>query len=317
MKTQRKPIRFTAALALLAVMASACTTGQGGSTDGAGVLASFYPLEEAARAVAGDLRQVAGITPPGQGPHDLQLEPRQVEAIENADIVFYLGRGFQPQVEDALANTGEGVNSVDLLEAVELLAVDPQLEGTTGEVDGEVLDGDVDPHVWLDPNRMISMVEEMVRVFSEDDPDNAEAYRANADAYLVDLSGLDARYREGLDNCESRVIVTSHRAFGYMAESYDLIQIPIAGIAPGDEPDARTLEAIAARAEAEGVRTIFLEEIAPPELAETVAAEIGAELSLLDPIEGPAGEELEAGTNYATIMDENLERLIDGLGCAR
>lgn len=301
--------------ALVTLTATACggDDGDGGTLT---VASAFYPLEEAARGVGGDLVEVMGITPPGQGPHDLQLEPKQVEEIEGADVVFLLGRGFQPQVEAAAADSGDDTTVVDLLDNVELLPVDPQLAGTQGEVDGEVLDGDVDPHVWLDPARMITMVDAMVDTLSDVDPDHAADYRSSADTYLESLTGLDAEYRDALADCRSRVIVTSHRAFGYLADQYDLRQIPIAGVSPEAEPDPRTLEAIADEAASEGVTTIFLEELAPPDLAETVASEIGAELSLLDPIEGLTGDQIDAGATYATIMRENLQRLVDGLGCS-
>lgn len=314
---RRAPFSLPFVLLLAAALVAGCgdDADDAASTDRLTVAAAFYPIEEIARGVGGELVEVVGITPPGQGPHDLELGGRQVEAIGDADVVFLIGRGFQPQVEDAAAQAGDDTTVVDLLDEVELLAVDAQLDGTQGDVDGEVLEGDVDPHVWLDPGRMIEMVEAVVATMTEVDPDHAEDYRANADDYLTDLVGLDGEYRDGLADCESRVIVTSHRAFGYLAERYDLRQIPIAGISPEAEPDPRTLEAIAEEARAEGVRTIFLEEIAPPDLAETVAAEIGAELSLLDPIEGLTGEQIEDGTTYAAIMRENLERLVDGLGC--
>jgi len=279
------------------------------------VVAAFYPLEEAARGVGGDLVTVTGLTPPGQGPHDLELQPAQMGIFETADVAIYIGRGFQPQVEAAIANTSDGVTRLDLLDKVELLGVDDQLVGTSGEVDGEVLDGDVDPHVWLDPSRMIAMVDAITASFVAVDPDNADNYRDNAEQYLADLRGLDSEYSAALADCRSRVIVTSHRAFGYLADTYDLRQIPIAGISPDVEPDPRTLEAIAAEAQAEGVSTIFLESIAPPELAETVAREIGAELDLLDPIEGLTQDQLDAGDTYASIMRDNLQRLVAGLGC--
>lgn len=280
-----------------------------------GVVTAFYPLEEAARGVGGDLVTVTDLTPPGQGPHDLELQPAQMGVFETADVAIYLGRGFQPQVEDAIANAPDSLTRLDLLDEVDLLGVDAQLEGTDGEVDGEVLDGDVDPHVWLDPSRMIAMVEAITATFVEVDPDNAGAYRKNAEQYLTDLRGLDGEYRAALAECRSRVIVTSHRAFGYLANTYDLRQIPIAGISPDIEPDPRTMEAIAAEAKAEGVTTIFLESIAPPALAETVAREIGAELDLLDPIEGLTQDQLDAGKTYASIMRDNLQRLVTGLGC--
>lgn len=307
------PALALSALGLLG--ASGCGGAESAESDATvAVVAAFYPLEEAARAVGGDLVSVTGLTPPGQGPHDLELGARQVEAIEDADLVVYVGRGFQPQIEEAVGASTR-LRALDVLDEVELLSVDPQLEGTQGEVDGEVLAGEVDPHVWLDPQRMISIVDAVTAALSEIDPDHTETYRNNADRYLAGLSGLDEEYRQGLASCRSRVIVTSHRAFGYLADSYGLRQIPIAGLSPEVEPDARSLEAIAAEAEAEGVSTIFLESIAPPELAETVAAEIGAELDLLDPIEGIDGEAADRDDNYARIMRENLARLRNGLGC--
>ena len=109
------------------------------------MLAAFYPLEEAARGVGGDLVNVVELTPPGQGPHDLELQPAQIGIFDSADVAIYLGRGFQPQVEAALEGSPDSLMPLDLLDAVELLGVDEQLAGTDGEVDGEVLAGDVDP----------------------------------------------------------------------------------------------------------------------------------------------------------------------------
>jgi zinc transport system substrate-binding protein len=324
----RSPLRVRPSRAIIAVfavsaslLAASCVRDDPEGSDSEGsdstltVLAAFYPLAEAAQGVGGDLVAVTNLTPPGQGPHDLQLQPTQMGAFEDADLAIYLGRGFQPQVEDALANSPDSVTKLDLLDKVELLAVDDQLAGTEGEVDGEVLTGDVDPHVWLDPSRMITMVSAITDTLAKIDPDNASTYQANAESYLKDLRGLDSEYRGGLAECQSRVIVTSHRAFGYLSNTYDLRQIPIAGISPDVEPDPRTLEAIAAEAKAERVTTIFLESIAPPDLAETVAREIGAKLDLLDPIEGLTQEQLDAGDAYASIMRDNLRRLEAGLGC--
>jgi zinc transport system substrate-binding protein len=320
----RSPLALLAVTA--ALLASACgrdaTSESSGTTlvsSGTAItaIAAFYPLWEAATGVGGDLVRVTDLTPPGHGPHDLELQPAQMGGFENSDVAIYLGRGFQPQVEAAIARAPEGLTALDLLDTVELLSVDPQLDGTQGQVDGEVLDGDVDPHVWLDPSRMITLVEAITDTFVELDPASERRYRENAEEYLTDIRGLDDEYRDALAECGSRVIVTSHRAFGYLADTYNLRQIPIAGISPYVEPDPRTLEAIAAEARAEGVTTIFLESIAPPDLAQTVANEIGAELDLLDPIEGLTREQLEAGETYASIMSDNLRRLVAGLDCTK
>ncbi|MGE0879313.1 MAG: metal ABC transporter substrate-binding protein [Acidimicrobiia bacterium] len=310
-------MRRAAFLILAAATLAACSSGNDSSGDGGqlSVVAAFYPLEEAARGVGGDLVKVTSLTPAGQSPHDLELQARQVQTIEKADVVVFLGRGFQPQVDDAVKGAPGTVSRLDVLDTVKLLPVDQQLAGTSGDVDGEVLEGDVDPHVWLDPSRMITVVDAITERFATVDPAHASTYRDNSAAYLKNLTGLDGEYRSGLADCRSRVIVTSHRAFGYLANTYGLRQIPIAGISPEVEPDAKTLEAIAAEAKREGVTTIYLESIAPPKLTETVAKEIGAKLDLLDPVEGLTKKEIDKGATYASIMRENLGRLRSGLGC--
>ncbi|MBM3692968.1 MAG: zinc ABC transporter substrate-binding protein [Actinobacteria bacterium] len=303
-----------AALCLAAAVVGPAPAGAAGN-DRPTVVAAFYPLAEAAQGVGRGLVDVVNLTPPGQGPHDLQLSGRAVQRIEQADMGIYLGSGFQPQVEKAIKKSKPASRRIDVLETVGLLPVDAQLAGTKGKVDGEVLEGDVDPHVWLDPVRMIEMVDAITDFFVRNDPANADTYRANAKQYLASLDGLDAEYRAGLAQCRSRAIVTSHRAFGYLSDSYDLRQIPIAGVSPEVEPDPKTLAAIADEAEKEGVTTIFLETIAPPDLAKTVAREIGADLDLLDPIEGLSRKQLRTGETYASIMRDNLTRLRKGLGC--
>jgi zinc transport system substrate-binding protein len=311
--------RALAAIASIGVFGLAgCSDSGGGDTSGRiTVVTAFYPLEEIARNVGGDLVKVDDLTGPGQEPHGLELKASQRTAISRAAVVLYLGKGFQPQVQKAVEGAPSTVRKLDLLDKVKLLPVDPQLAGTQGEVDGETLEGDVDPHVWLDPTRMIAMVEAITEALSSADAANATTYRKNADAYLTGLTGLDAEYRAGLKSCRSRVVVTSHRAFGYLANSYGLRQIPIAGISPEEEPDPKTLQAIAAEARKEGVTTIYLESIAPPQLAKTLANEIGAKSDLLDPIEGLTKDQRSKGQTYASIMRDNLARLVTGLGCTK
>jgi len=300
-----------------AALLSAC--GGEETTDAAGdelrVAAAFYPLEEAARAIGSERAQVTGLTPPGTGPHDVELKAPQLRALEEAQLVVYLGAGFQPAVEDAVRSLPAGTDRVDVLRATPLRAVDAAIPGVRGEVDGEtVLDGK-DPHVWVDPARFVRIVDAIRDGFVRADPANADAYRRNAAAYRWEIAALDRQFAATLGSCATRTLVTSHAAFGYLADRYKLEQAPIAGISPDDEPDPRSLAALARKARADGVRTVFFESLVPPDLARTVAEEIGARTDVLDPVEGLTREQLEAGETYATIQRANLRRLKKGLGC--
>lgn len=292
---------------------------RGGVADASGglrVAAAFYPLEEIARAVGGARASVTGLTPPGSGPHDLELRASQVVALERADVIVFLGAGFQPAVEKLVAQRrGDDVIAIDLLDEVTLRRVDPAVPGVRGDVDGEVLDGDRDPHVWVDPARFAELVDTVNRTFATADPDGAATYARNAAAYRAKVLALDAQFDRALNACRTQTLVTSHAAFGYLADRYGLAQAPIAGITPDDEPDPKSLAATARKAKADGVKTVFFETLVPRKLADTVAREIGARSDALDPVEGLTRQQLDAGESYLTIQRENLRRLSKGLRC--
>lgn len=308
-----------AVLAMLASLTVAAGCGSDPEESLAGprldVVASFYPIEEAAREVGGDRVDVVDLTPPGGGPHDLELTTESLSALEGAEAVLYLGDGFQPAVEKAVDNLGADTRATDLLAGFDLRSPDSAVPGVAGEVDGEVLSGNRDPHVWVDPARFATMVEGVRDALAASDPAGADDYRANAEAYLAEVEALDAEFATALRPCRGEALVTSHAAFGYLADRYGLVQAPIAGISPEEEPDPKSLAATAAFARENGVTTVYFETLVPKDLAETVADEIGAGTDALDPVEGIPQDQLDAGATYLSIQRDNLDRLVTGLGC--
>jgi zinc transport system substrate-binding protein len=284
----------TRTLLIFAALATAAA-GCGGSQDaGRGttrVVAAFYPLAFAAQSVGGSTVDVENLTPPGVEPHDLELSPRDVERIRAADVVLYLGGGFQPALEDAVE--GAAGRPVDLLAGLEL---------RRGADDEERYD----PHVWLDPVRFAAIVHRVGRVL--DRPRAAGTLEA-------ELRRLDRSYRRGLSHCDRRTVVTSHAAFGYLTGRYGLEQLAISGVSPEAEPTPRDLEEVARRIRESGATTVFFETLVSPRLAQTVARETGAKVALLDPIEGLTEEEVANGANYLSVMRANLEALRVALGC--
>lgn len=289
-------------LGAIAIAGVACV----GTTDAnepgeAAIVASSFPLAEAVARVGGPDVAVTDLTPPGAEPHDLELTPEDLEAIASADLVVYVGGGFQPAVEEAaLAEAAD--RGLDVLEGAELLP------GTGGEVAG-------DPHVWLDPVRYADVVERIGEALAAADPGRATAIRERTAATVAELEALDEEMRTGLAECDRRLLVTSHAAFGYLAKAYDLRQAAIAGVSPEAEPDPDRLAELAALAEAEGVTTVFTEELVSPEVAEALAAEAGLDTAVLDPLESSTDVDVPPGDGYATAMRRNLEALRDGLGC--
>lgn len=284
--------------------------GCGGSDDagtGTRIVAAFYPLAYLAEEIAPGA-DVTNVTPAGAEPHDLELSARDVEDVNDAELVLYLGGGFQPALEDAVSGD-EG--AIDLLDGLQLLegsdehSHEEEDEGThAGEEEHE--GSGLDPHVWLDPVRFAAMARRVAEAIG-----TPEA----ADDLVADLEELDGEFRAGLADCERREIVTSHAAFGYLAEAYDLTQIPLTGVSPEVEPSPRDLEALVAEVEEEGATTVFFETLVSPRLAETVAREAGAETAVLNPLEGLTEEEIEEGADYVSVMRSNLVTLRQALGC--
>jgi zinc transport system substrate-binding protein len=283
-------------LVLLTAATVAGVSGCGasdGPTSGTSVIAGFYPLAFLAEQVGGPDVRVDDLTPAGAEPHDLELTARNVRAVRDADLVLYLGDGFQPALERAVSER-DGP-SLDLLAGQRLVA---------GSAEGD--ETSFDPHVWLDPVRFAAMARETA---------GALGRPAAARELHRRLLALDTRYRTGLRSCARREIVTSHAAFGYLARRYGLRQIALTGLSPETEPGPRDIERLARQVRALGVTTVFFETLVSPRLARTVAREAGVETAVLDPIEGLTGAEQDRGADYVSLMDDNLATLRAALGC--
>jgi zinc transport system substrate-binding protein len=255
------------------------------STDTA---AAFYPLGWLAERVGGDVQL---LTSPGVEPHDLELSPQQVAQVADADVVLVLG-GFQPAVDDAVDQQAAG-EVVDVAEVVDLVADDP--------------------HFWQDPMRMAAAARAVGDAYREIAPDRADGIEKATDRLVADLERLDTEFREGLADCRTTTVVTSHDAFGYLGRSYDLELLPIAGLDPSADPSPQRLAELADLVRDRGVTTIFTETLVSPAVAETLADEAGVSVATLDPIEGLTDE--TADEDYLSLMRANLAALQEANGC--
>ncbi|MGY1697547.1 metal ABC transporter substrate-binding protein [Geodermatophilus sp. SYSU D00814] len=300
-----------------ALLLTGCGSADAGGDDGVRVEAAFYPLQWAAERIGGDRVEVASLTPPGAEPHDLELTPQDVAALTEADLVVYLA-GFQPAVDDAVAEAGDA--AWDAGQAADLSLTtgahehgdetEEEHAGHAGEEDGEV----ADPHFWLDPTRLADVGDALADRLAEVDPDGADAFRDNAAALRADLETLDAEMQQGLADCAVTTLVTSHDAFGYLADRYGFEVAAVSGLSPSAEPTPEQLAEISTLVRERGVTTVYTETLVDPAVAETVAEEAGVQTAVLDPLEGLTDE--SAGEDYLDVMRADLATLREGQGCA-
>lgn len=289
------------------------------------VTAGFYPLAEATKAVGGDRVTLTNLVPPGGEPHDYEPSPRDLERLRQARLLVYLNEGFQPSLERVVASLETpNLKMLDVLQGVPLLegedqhaaeekAASPESDGDhEGEENG---DHAVDPHIWLDPVRMKAVTDQVSTALSDIDPAGASTYEANAQAYKAKLDALDAEFKQGLQGCRLNEFITSHAAFAYLANRYNLEQIPVRGLSPEIEPSPQRVQDVIRLAKDYGITVIYFETLVNPRVAETIAREVGAEVKVLNPIEGLTPEQEAQGLTYFDLMRENLVNLRAGLGC--
>lgn len=282
-------VRIVLAVSLAAAVAGC---GSSSSSSGRSVVAAFYPVAWAAEQIGGATVHVHNLTPSGAEPHDIELTPKEVGEIQRAKFVFYLSHDFQPAVADAVRDArGE---TVDVLQGQSL---------RTGVGDES---GHTDPHVWLDPVRFAHIVEQMGVTLGRP---------ARGRALAARIMRLDRDYRRGLAHCARHEFVSSHAAFAYLAERYGLHMVAITGVDPESDPSAQTLASLAKLVRNDHIRTVFFERLVSPKLAETVAREAGVRTAVLDPIEGLTPSEEKQGSDYLTLMRQNLQALRGELGC--
>jgi zinc transport system substrate-binding protein len=315
-----RPRLALASIPALALVLAACgssTADEASSTTSpaadpaVSVVASFYPLEWAAQQVGGERVEVTSLTAPGAEPHDLELTPQQVAAVTEADLVLYLAE-FQPAVDAAVEQSPD--NAVDVAAGIETLPAEEHAhEEGEEEGDHEHAETTYDPHVWLDPTNMVTIVGTIEKRLAEADPDGAATYAANAAAATAALTELDEAWQAGTESCANTNLVVSHEAFGYLAARYGFEQVGISGLTPDAEPSPAAIAEIAEFVKANDVKTIYSETLVDPAVAETIAAETGAATAVLDPIEGLAEGSTE---DYLSIMETNLETVREGQPCS-
>ena len=304
-------IALTASLAACGESPAPSTSGGSGGT--LKVSTSFYPVEYLAKTIGGDHVAVTSVTPTNVEPHDYELAPADVTALNSANVIAYVA-GFQPSMDDAVAQAS-GPTIVELSGSVDLKhheGVEEEHEDGDAHTDAHASGAAkaTDPHFWLDPTRMKSAATAIEAALAKADPDHASDYEANLATLTASLDGFDSSYKTGLGKCQRTTFVTSHAAFGYLAEAYGLTQVSISGVDPDSEPSPADLANVKKVVQETGTTTIFTEELVSPATAEAVASETGATTAVLSPIESAP----ESG-DYASAMTTNLESLRTALSC--
>ncbi len=307
------------------------------------VVATTTMIADVAQNVGGDLVDVVALIPADSDVHAYQPTPTDTALVAQADIVLVNGAGLESFLSGLMENaaTKEPVvvsKGIEILafgehehesetedahsedEHVGVLGVDAECEGHEEEVHeegvGDHEHGSCDPHVWTDPKNVMIWADNIAETFAAADPANAETYRANAAAYIEQLTALDTEVTDILSVIpdDRRILVTNHEFFGYFAHAYgfEVVGTVISGGSTLAEPDPQQLADLVTLVKSENVPAIFVEVSANDRLAEVIASETGIDVvtaiysDSLSAADGPASTYLDYLRYNAQIIAEAL-----------
>nr|WP_072536670.1 metal ABC transporter substrate-binding protein [Anaerococcus mediterraneensis] len=265
------------------------------------IYASFYPVAEFVKMIAGDKFEVKTIIDTSDEPHSFELTSQAMKDLGDADLIAYNGAGMESFIDDLKDNIKNNDKFLDLSAGLTLL--DSSGEGSDMT--------SVNPHTWLSIKNAKIMVDNIYRKLSAMDPDNEGYYKENLDKVLSKFDKLDDKFTEELSKVKDKekYFVVSHAAFNYLADDYGLKQVAVTGISPEEEPSAKDLKTIADFVKDKNIKTIFFEGKATPKVAETLAKNTGTKTSTLYTMENLDESMIEKG--YIGLMEENLKALVE------
>lgn len=275
-------------------------TKQGDSSaDELTIITSFYPIYIETINVTRDIEgvKVINMTQAQTGClHDYSLTTENLKTLSNGDVFIINGAGMESFLDKVVSQLPD-IEVVDASQGIRLL------------MDS---DGEENPHVWVSITNAMTQVSNIASQLSAIDPDHADMYNTNAEAYNDKLQSLKEEMHFITDNLPNKDIITFHEAFPYFAEEFNLNIAAVIEREPGTEPSAKELEETIETVNASGIKALFAEPQYSPKVADTIASETGATVYYLDPI--VTGDADPNGyDDYINKMKENLKVLEEAL----
>ncbi|MGX9135673.1 metal ABC transporter solute-binding protein, Zn/Mn family [Rummeliibacillus sp. JY-2-4R] len=305
-------------VALLAVFTSACgaTKETGTTKENKGTLKIYttvYPLEYFAKRIGGNHVEVSSIYPPGSNEHTFEPTQRDMMNVADADYFFYIGLGLEGFVENAKKSLqNEKVNFVETAANVSK----DKLSVSTGHDDhdedaasGHAAEdhGQYDPHVWLSPIISQDLARSIKDALVKAQPNNKAEFEKNYNSLIKDLKALDSDYKAMATKVQNKTFFVSHAAFGYIAGTYGLNQVSVAGLNSQDEPSQQQLTKIVDQAKKDHIHYILFEQNVSSNLAKVIENDIGAQSLTLHNLSVLTNDDIKNNEDYFTLMHKNIQ----------
>jgi len=271
------------------------------------IVCTSCPCYDFVRAVAGERAKIQLLIKPGSEVHSYDPTPADVMAIAGCDLFVYIGGESDAWAVDILDSFGSS--------APESLRFFDCVEGLESEDDHDVHDHEYDEHIWTSQANARDMIGALADVLCEMDPNHAETYAQNKQAYLVEIGQLHSQFVDIVEHAAQKEMIFADRfPFLYFANEYGLEwHAAFPSCASESEPSAKTIAELIDRVKADAVPVIYTLELSSGKTAQTIAEETGAKVLTFHSIQNVTEADFAAGETYVTLMKRNVEALREGL----
>lgn len=311
-------------LFLLTIVLTACSGDLNNTSNNTkpSIMVSSYPIQFIVENLVGDQIEVTTVLPPGTDAHTYEPTAKDMVEIAESDLFIYTGAMMEPYA----ATIAKSLEKEDvlLISLEHADAVFHQIDSTNLEEDSHEhhhsddghghSHGDIDPHFWLDPTRMITASEHIKTELSHHFPQYANTISENYVLLKKELENLNEKFVEKIEATENKTIFVSHAAYGYWEENYGIKQLSIRGLSPTNEPSQKDLLRLMEQVKQLEIPYVILEKNQHDKIAKLLADELNIDVLYIHHLSALTEKELNAGLNYISIMEQNLETLQQALG---
>lgn len=290
------PVLFAVSLILIATGCS--RREEPGNSDSVYTVAvSILPQKYFVERIASSRINIIVIVPPGASPATYEPSPSDMRSISHADIWFTIGVGFERAWIPRFAGSNPDMAVISTVRDIDRLPIarysipDEHVSSPVHQDNGhDHAHGWEDPHVWLSPELVRKQAVVIAECLSELDPEAETRYRINLDNFILEIDSLQNSIHAMLDPLQDGCFMVFHPAWGYFADEFNLVQIPVEE--SGNDPSPGEMSRLVDFAKDQNVQAIFVSPQFSTSSAEAIASEVNARIIYIDPLAEDWGENL-------------------------
>lgn len=310
-----KKVRLILSLLFIILLAACGNKENIEKSDQISIYTTVYPLQYFAERIGGDAVNVQSIYPPGADEHSFDPTQKEMMKLADSDLFFYIGLGLEGFVENAEKTLKK--EHVKMIATADAITEDMLEEGHEHEEHEEDENheehGEFDPHVWISPVLSDALAFSVKEALIEAAPDKKEQFEENFEALRDDLIKLDRQFIDMASDAPTKTFYVSHAAFGYLADTYGLEQVAIAGLNSQSEPSQKQLATLVQEAKEQNIKYVLFEQNITSKLTDVIRKEIDAEALMLHNLSVLTTEDIKNEEDYMSLMEQNVETLKQAL----